>query len=146
KELQFWSINNRMLRFQLMQVGYLLAIGIVFGWSIIPYAIVIGIIGLLLLESVNYIEHYGLQRKKLSSGKYEIIQPKHSWNSNHPLGRIILYELTRHSDHHFKATRKYQVLRHFDESPQLPHGYPVAILTALVPPIWFATMNKRVEL
>ena len=145
KGQSFWSFNNRMLRFQLMQIGYLLLIGIVFSWSTIVYAIVIGIIGFLLLESVNYIEHYGLERKKLSSGKYETIQPKHSWNSNHPLGRIILYELTRHSDHHFKATRKYQVLRHFDESPQLPNGYPAAILTALVPPIWFATMNKRVK-
>jgi alkane 1-monooxygenase len=141
----FWSLNNKMLRFQLMQIAYLLTIGLVFSWSIIIYAVLIGILGFLLLEAVNYIEHYGLQREQLASGKYEPIQPKHSWNSNHPLGRIVLYELTRHSDHHFKSTRKYQVLRHFDESPQLPYGYPAAILTALVPPLWFATMNKKVR-
>lgn len=142
----FWSFKNRMLRFQLMQIAYLLAIGLIFSWSMIIYAVLIGILGFLLLEAVNYIEHYGLQRQQLPSGKYEPIQPKHSWNSNHPLGRIILYELTRHSDHHFKSTRKYQVLRHFDESPQLPNGYPAAILMALVPPLWFAIMNKKVVL
>lgn len=145
KGLTFWSWNNRMLHFQIIQLIYILAIGFAFGWQILGCVILIGIIGFLLLEAVNYIEHYGLQRKKLPSGRYEPVQPHHSWNSNHPLGRIILYELTRHSDHHFKANRKYQVLRHFEESPNLPHGYPAAILTALVPPLWFRMMNRRIE-
>jgi alkane 1-monooxygenase len=102
--------------------------------------------GFLLLETVNYIEHYGLSRKKLESGRYETVQPKHSWNSNHELGRIILYELTRHSDHHYKADRKYQILRHMEDSPQLPYGYPTSMLIALLPPIWFKLMNPRVPM
>lgn len=141
-----FSWENEMLRFQLIQLAYLLTIGLLLGWNMIGYAVAIAVIGFLMLESVNYIEHYGLRRKKLASGRYEPVQPQHSWNSDHELGRIFLYELTRHSDHHFKATRKYQVLRHFEESPQLPMGYPVAILMSLIPPLWFAVMNKRVEL
>lgn len=137
--------GNEMLRFQLIQLAYLLTIGLLFGWNMIGYAVAIAVVGFLMLESVNYIEHYGLRRKKLPSGRYEPVQPQHSWNSDHELGRIFLYELTRHSDHHFKATRKYQVLRHFEESPQLPMGYPVAILMSFIPPLWFAVMNKRVE-
>ncbi len=145
KQQAFWGWHNRVLQFQIIQLIYLAIIGLVFGWQILPYAITIGIIGFLLLEAVNYIEHYGLERKQLPSGKYEPVQPHHSWNSNHPLGRIILYELTRHSDHHFKSNRKYQILRHFDESPNLPNGYPAAILTALIPPLWFSSMNPRVK-
>lgn len=139
------SWQNEMLRFQLIQLAYLLSIGLLLGWNMIGYAIGIAVVGFLMLESVNYIEHYGLQRDKLPSGRYEPVQPHHSWNSDHELGRIFLYELTRHSDHHFKASRKYQVLRHFEESPQLPMGYPVAILMSFVPPLWFSVMNKRVE-
>lgn len=79
------------------------------------------------------------------SGRYEPVLPTHSWNSDHELGRIFLYELTRHSDHHYKATRKYQVLRHWDDSPQLPYGYPTSILMALVPPLWFRVMDPLVS-
>ena len=139
------SLENEMIRFQVVQIAYLLAIGFIFGWAMIPFALWIALVGILLLETVNYIEHYGLRRRKLPSGRYENVQPIHSWNSNHELGRIFLYELTRHSDHHFKATRKYQVLRHFDESPQLPLGYPASMLLSLVPPVWFRYMDNKVS-
>jgi alkane 1-monooxygenase len=139
------SLNNEMLRFQLIQIGYLSIIGLIFGWQMVLFAIAIAIVGFLQLETVNYIEHYGLERKKMPNGRYEHVQPHHSWNSNHDMGRIFLYELTRHSDHHFKANRKYQVLRHFEEAPQLPTGYPGSMLIALVPPLWFKMMNGRVK-
>lgn len=139
------SWQNEMLRFQVFQVLYLTAIGWAFGWEVVLYAIAIALFGILMLECVNYIEHYGLRRKKSPSGKYEPVSPRHSWNSDHEVGRIFLYELTRHSDHHFKATRKYQVLRHFEESPQLPFGYPTSIIIALIPPLWFRIMNPRVK-
>jgi alkane 1-monooxygenase len=140
-----WSWSNEMLRFQVFQVAYLLSVGLVWNWHIIGYAIAIAVFGFLMLESVNYIEHYGLQRQLLPNGRYEHVSPRHSWNSDHELGRIFLYELTRHSDHHYKATRKYQVLRHFDESPQLPLGYPTSILASLIPPLWFALMHEKIN-
>jgi alkane 1-monooxygenase len=136
--------DNEMLRFQMYQATYLLVIYLIFGTPAVIFAISFAIVGFLLLETVNYIEHYGLQRKLLDNGRYEPVMPYHSWNSDHELGRIFLYELTRHSDHHYKATRKYQVLRHFDESPQLPFGYPLSMLVSLLPPLWFRIMNKRV--
>lgn len=139
-----FSLHNEMIWFQLAHLAYLTLVWWQFGWRGVGFALGVAVLGFLLLETVNYIEHYGLRRKQLSSGQYETVSPHHSWNSNHELGRIFLYELTRHSDHHYKATRKYQVLRHFDESPQLPHGYPASILLALVPPLWFRVMDKRV--
>lgn len=141
----FWSISNTMLWFQVIQVVYLGLIGLVFGWIIAGMAVVVALFGIILLESANYIEHYGLRRKKLPSGRYEKVSIMHSWNSNHELGRIFLYELTFHSDHHHKAARKYQSLRHFEAAPQLPTGYLTAIMMSLVPPLWFAVMNGRVE-
>jgi alkane 1-monooxygenase len=141
----FFSFQNKMMIFQIIQIAYLSIIAYCFGWQMIGFAIAIGVIGFLLLETVNYVEHYGLVRKKLPNGKYEPVQPHHSWNSNHALGRIVLYELTRHSDHHFKASRKYQVLRHFEESPQLPYGYPASMLMSWIPWLWFRKMNKLVH-
>ena len=138
-----FSLANEMIWLQLAHIIYLFVVWFFFGWTGVFFAIAIALIAILELETVNYIEHYGLTRKKLPSGFYEKIKPSHSWNSNHELGRILLYELTRHSDHHYKATRKYQILRHFDESPQLPHGYPASMLLALIPPFWFSVMHKR---
>ncbi len=144
KKLPLISWYNEMIRFQVFQAGYLLTVGLIYGWWMIGFAVAIAVFGFLLLESVNYIEHYGLRRQLQPNGRYEKVRPVHSWNSDHEVGRIFLYELTRHSDHHFKASRKYQVLRHFDESPQLPFGYPTSILISLVPPLWFSLMNDRV--
>lgn len=140
-----FSLRNEMVWFQLAHLAYLALVWWQFGWAGVGYAVAVAVLGFLLLETVNYIEHYGLRRKRLDSGFYETVTPRHSWNSNHELGRIFLYELTRHSDHHYKATRKYQVLRHFDESPQLPHGYPASMLLAFVPPLWFRVMDNRVR-
>jgi len=139
------SIENEMIHYHFIQLGYLVAIGLLFGWAIVPFAIMVAVSGFLQLETVNYIEHYGLRREKLENGRYEHVAPHHSWNSDYEMGRIFLYELTRHSDHHYKASRKYQVLRHFKESPQLPVGYPASMIMALAPPIWFKVMDSRVK-
>lgn len=138
-------LKNQMIHFTIVQSIYLLMILFFFGSSGIVAALSIALVSFLLLETINYIEHYGLSRNKMSNGRYERVMPWHSWNSNHELGRIMLYELTRHSDHHFLANKKYQVLDHHDESPQLPLGYPASMLMALVPPLWFAVMNKKLE-
>lgn len=138
-----WSFSNAMLRYVLFQTLWLATVYALLGWESLGGAVAVAVIGFLLLETVNYIEHYGLRRKILPNGRPEPVTPRHSWNSNHELGRIFLYELTRHSDHHFKSTRKFQILRHLEESPQLPYGYPASILMALVPPLWFRVMNPR---
>jgi alkane 1-monooxygenase len=137
------SWDNQMLRFSVYQMLWLIALYNFFGVNGLLGGIAVALIGVLLLETVNYLEHYGLRRRRLASGHFEPVGPEHSWNSNHEVGRILLYELTRHSDHHYKSTRKYQILRHIDESPQLPFGYPTAVLLSLVPPLWFAIMHKR---
>ncbi len=144
KPVLSWA--NEMVRFSLFQVLWLAGVLAVFGWKGLVGAVAVGVVGFLLLETINYIEHYGLRRRLLPSGRPEPVSPVHSWNSDHELGRIFLYELTRHSDHHYKSTRKYQILRHIDESPQLPFGYPASMLLALAPPVWFGVMNRRIRM
>jgi len=139
-----FSLQNEMVRFQIIQFVFLLAIFLVFGLKATLCFLVSAVLGFLLLETVNYIEHYGLQRKK-NEKRYERTMPHHSWNSNHPVGRMLLLELSRHSDHHFEPTRKYQILRNFEESPQMPTGYPGMMLLAFFPPLWFKVMNPLVE-
>ncbi|MDC3079368.1 alkane 1-monooxygenase [Flavobacteriaceae bacterium] len=144
KNRSFFSLYNDMLWYHLIQPLYLLAVLVLFSKTAVLFAIVAGVISFLFLECINYIEHYGLLRSKTTSGRYERVQTHHSWNSNHNIGRIVLYELTRHSDHHFKSAKKYQLLETHKESPHLPVGYPASILLSLVPPIWFFVMNPRV--
>jgi len=140
----FFSLKNDMFWYVLLQIAYLISIYFLFGNIGLLVAFTSAIVGILLLESVNYIEHYGLLRLKTKSGRYERVKEIHSWNSNHVIGRIVLYELTRHSDHHFKSSKKYQILDCHDESPQMPYGYPTSMVLAMIPPLWFKIMNKRV--
>ena len=144
KKLSFFSLQNDMLWYGIIQFIYLVCGFIIFGFKGLILIFVAAIISILMFESVNYIEHYGLLRKKLKSGRYERVQEKHSWNSNHILGRIVLYELTRHSDHHRSSTIEYQNLKSIDDSPQLPFGYPTCILISFIPILWFKIMNPRV--
>lgn len=139
-----FSFRNEMIQFQLIQIGLTVGIGLLFGWVVMSYFIIAAVIGFLLLETVNYIEHYGLERDR-KGDVYERVMPYHSWNSDHKIGRLILFELSRHSDHHYIASRKYQILRHIDDSPQMPTGYPGMMLLATIPPIWFAVMNPRIR-
>lgn len=144
QEQNFFSWKNDMLYYHLIQPLYL---GVVFLWfstHVMLFALLVGIISFLFLECINYIEHYGLRRLKTPSGRYERVQTHHSWNSNHNIGRIVLYELTRHSDHHFKSAKKYQILNSYQDSPHLPLGYPASILLSLLPPLWFWVMNPLV--
>ncbi|AOK46572.1 alkane 1-monooxygenase [Burkholderia sp. MSMB617WGS] len=139
-----WTWRNEVLQAWAMTValwGAAIAFG---GAKVIPFLLIQAAYGASLLEVVNYVEHYGLGRKQLPTGRYERCTPQHSWNSNHVVTNLFLYQLQRHADHHANPTRSYQALRHFDDSPQLPAGYAAMILLAYVPPLWFSVMNPRV--
>lgn len=140
-----WSWHNRCVRYLLAQLLLLLGIALGFGWRGVLYWVAQAIIAFSLLEIVNYIEHYGLLRQKKDNGQYEPIKPWHSWNSSNWLTNRFLFNLQRHSDHHYKPGRRYQLLRHFDESPQLPTGYAGMILIAMFPPLWRWIMDQRVD-
>jgi len=146
KRLQkpFFSSKNDMFWYSLFQSIYLISVFILFGKLAVLIAVLIAVASVLLLETINYIEHYGLRRNKTDSGRYERVMETHSWNSNHVLGRMMLYELTRHSDHHKRAHKKYQILEYHETSPQMPYGYPTSMVLSLLPPLWFRLMNPRV--
>ena len=139
-----WTWENDNLQAWAMTVVLYGALVAWLGWIIVPFLVVQAVYGFSLLESVNYLEHYGLCRQKLPDGRYERCQPHHSWNSNHVVTNLFLYQLQRHSDHHANPTRSYQSLRHFDSSPQLPSGYASMILLAYVPALWFRVMDPKV--
>lgn len=152
KGKNIWSLQNEMIWVVVLPILLCAALTFTFSemtgrfqWIIPVFFVVQCIIAILSLECVNYIEHYGIQRREISAGKYERVNPLHSWNANHFYSNLMLFHLQRHSDHHAYAARPYQVLRHFDESPQLPYGYTMMIMMSLVPPIWFRVMNKRLE-
>jgi alkane 1-monooxygenase len=145
KNKTFPKLNNEMFLFQLIQLVFVMAVFYFFGVKAMVGFLIAASIGGLLLEAVNYIEHYGLLRKINETGKYERVLPEHSWNSDHIFGRLLLFELSRHSDHHYLASRKYQILRSMDQAPQMPTGYPGMILLALVPFCWFGVMDKQLK-
>ncbi|GAB2605168.1 alkane 1-monooxygenase [Spirosoma areae] len=152
-----WSRQNQMIWFTLLP--FLLCLMLTSGfslwagyltWNVPVFFATQSLVAVLLLESINYIEHYGIVRRQISGRpgqpmRYERVNPLHSWNASQLVSNLVLFQLQRHSDHHAYASRPYQVLRHFDESPQLPGGYPLMILLAFVPPLWFALMNPRLE-
>jgi alkane 1-monooxygenase len=141
----WFHYQNRMVVYTFCNLFLLTFIYYIFGQFVLFTFIAAAIIGILLLETVNYIEHYGLLRKKNNHGRYERVKRNHSWNSNHQVGQILLFNLSRHSDHHYNGAKHYQLLKSLPESPQMPTGYPGMMLLAFLPPIWFWVMNKKLS-
>ena len=139
-----WSLKNDVLNAWAVSVALWGGLMIAFGWQIFGYLVLQAVVGIWLLESVNYLEHYGMLRKQLETGRFERINPGHSWNSNNIGTNVLLYHLQRHSDHHANPTRRYQALRDYKESPVLPTGYAGMIVLTWVPALWRVVMDKRV--
>jgi alkane 1-monooxygenase len=152
KSISVWSFQNEMILFVILPILFcaVLTIGLyfyteIFSWNVAVFFFAQSILAFSLLEAVNYIEHYGIMRNEIGNGRYERVNPTHSWNSNYLVTNFYLFQLQRHSDHHANASRRYQVLRHFEESPQMPQGYPAMMLMAMIPPLWFKVMDNRLE-
>lgn len=142
--LPAFSRHNEMLMLTGLWLAAAAAFFAVFGTKGGLFFLSQGILAATTLEVINYVEHYGLERRRDGQGRYERTTHRHSWNSSFALSNAMLFNLQRHSDHHAYPKRRYGILRHFDDSPQLPAGYPTMFLLALCPPLWFAVMDARV--
>lgn len=139
-----WSIRNDVLNAWIMSLAVFVVLVVWFGVVVLPWLAGQAVIGFCMLETVNYIEHYGLRRQKLPNGRYERVRASHSWNSNTVIANVFLFQLQRHSEHHARPLRAYQVLSHTQEAPQLPTGYGSMMPLALIPPLWRHIMDQRV--
>ncbi|MFI2228881.1 alkane 1-monooxygenase [Nocardia testacea] len=139
-----WTVRNDVLNAWAMTVVLWGALVALFGPGVLPFLLLQAVYGFSLLETVNYLEHYGLLRQRTESGRYVRCTPEHSWNSDHLVTNIFLFHLQRHSDHHAAPTRRYQTLRSMDGAPELPAGYASMITLAYVPPLWRKVMDHRV--
>ena len=137
--------QNRMVIYTLCNIILLVSIYLIFGQFVLFAFLGAAVSGIILLETVNYIEHYGLLRKQNEHGRYERVKRNHSWNSDHQVGQVLLFNLSRHSDHHYNGSKHYQLLKSLPESPQMPTGYPGIMLLSLFPPLWFWVMNKKLK-
>ena len=147
KKLPWHDRSNPFWRYLALQAGFL-ALALLIGgfWGLFLF-LSQAFVAIWQLELVNYVEHYGLTRKHLGDGKYEHVKPHHSWNAAQKASNWLLINLQRHSDHHYKPDRRFPLLQTYsdDEAPQLPYGYPVMTMIAMVPPAWRRVMNPRVR-
>lgn len=138
-----YGAENQILQSYALSVAITVGCTAAFGWKALPFLAIHHLLAYWQLTSANYVEHYGLLRKKNAAGKVERCKPHHSWNSNHRFTNLLLFNLQRHSDHHTYPLRRYQSLRNFDDIPRLPSGYVGMYLLAYIPPLWFRAMNPR---
>src|SRR4029078_1425160 len=83
-----WHWSNDVLNAWAMSVVLYGALIAIFGVALIPYVVISAVFGFTLLETVNYLEHYGLLRQKVdeplarregrpATGRYERCTPEH---------------------------------------------------------------------
>ncbi|MCH7537255.1 MAG: alkane 1-monooxygenase [Proteobacteria bacterium] len=138
-----WHPNNSILQSYALTAVLSILLLVTLGWKVIPFLLIHNVLAYWQLTSANYIEHYGLLRRRGDDGRLERCEPHHSWNSNYILSNLALFHLERHSDHHTSPLRRYQSLRHYDDLPRLPNGYFGMYVLAYIPWLWFLIMDKR---
>jgi alkane 1-monooxygenase len=138
-----WSLANQNLPPALITLALWGGLVAWLGWRVLPFLLVASLWSNFNLTLANYVEHYGLLRRRLADGRWEPCQPHHSWNSNHVFSNWALFHLQRHSDHHAHPLRRYQSLRNFPDLPRLPSGYAGIFPIAMIPPLWFRLMDER---
>ncbi|QLC25029.1 alkane 1-monooxygenase [Parasphingopyxis algicola] len=143
KGLPAFSGQNNILVWWGVTIALMIAIGLFIGPLSLLLFIVQGAVAIIALETINYTEHYGMERTKLPDGRYSRVKPEHSWNSSHILSNINMFNLGRHSDHHYQSNRPYYKLRHYDDVPQFPYGLAGMIMLATIPPLWFRVMDRE---
>jgi alkane 1-monooxygenase len=125
-----------------LNMAFIVALAIAADPKVLAFWVGQSVTAVWLLETVNYIEHYGLQRTVAADGKREPFGVQHAWNADHVLSNSVLANLQRHSDHHMRALTPYPQLEALP-GPQLPTGYAGCIWLAAIPPLWFSIMNPR---
>lgn len=139
-----WMVRpGTMVRYAVTTAGLYAVVGWTCGREGVLFFALQGIVAFTLLEAINYVEHYGLQRRETASGRHERVGPQHSWDSSHRVSNWLLINLARHADHHLIASRRYQALASREQAPQLPAGYGTMLLVAFVPPLWRRLMDHR---
>ncbi len=134
-----YGIGNAMIRNTLMHTS------LVVGLALIHPILALAFVGQalfadLLLEYTNYIEHYGLER-----GVNERVRAHHSWQSDKPFSRFMLYDLSRHADHHMFGGKPFYQLKTHEDGPTLPGGYAGLIIPVLIPPLWFTMIHPKIK-
>jgi alkane 1-monooxygenase len=143
---QGWlSPQNRMLGYLVLVSAWYVAAYLVAGPYGVAAVAIQSVVAIFSVETINYIQHYGLQRKEIAPGRYERPDIRHSWNWETRFSGLYFLNLGRHSEHHRSANRRFDALRVLDDQPRLPGGLIPMYLAAMVPPLWFSIMNPRVE-
>jgi len=126
--MRFWDprmVRHRVLQGVVAEVIVVLAYLFVFGPVAVVFFLFQARTAVVLLETVNYIEHWGISRATRA------VTPVDSWDTDNAFTLRTLVGLSRHADHHAQASRPYQCLRYFEESPKMPLGYYGTILLAM---------------
>lgn len=143
--LPTWHWRNQAVWMFALPLIWLAATAALFGWVAVPVFLGCWLFPRVFLAFVDYLEHYGLGRRRLADGSYEPVRAEHAWDDSYLVSSMISCQITRHSDHHAKTSRPYQVLRVRDEAPRLPYGYMTMIWVVMIPPLWRRMMNPITE-
>ena len=145
--LPVWHYTNPFWRYGLgVLFWYVLAYMMGGIWAI-PVFIFLGFGCVFSMKISNYLQHYGLRRVVLPSGRWEKVAPRHSWSADWKFSNWMFFNMQRHADHHATASRHYPLLqvRGPDESPELPGTYADMMNIVLRPRRWFEKMDPLVE-
>ena len=142
KNIKTLSLQNRMLHYFVLEIIFLFIAFFVSGINGLVFVIFHSFVSITLLELVNYIQHYGLERE-MQNGKYERFTDHHSWNSRHISANWSTFNLGLHAEHHQSASKPYPLLSQEEKVIEMPANYSIMLIMALVPPLWFFVMDRK---
>ena len=144
KNISTFSLQNRMIHYFALESLFICIAYMIAGFNGLVFVLTHSFVSIMLLELVNYIQHYGLERK-MENGKYERFTDHHSWNSRHISANWSTFNLGLHAEHHQSASKHYPLLSQEEKVIEMPANYSIMLIMALIPPLWFFVMDRKLE-
>ncbi|WP_419857051.1 fatty acid desaturase [Candidatus Palauibacter irciniicola] len=146
RHLPLWHYTNAFWRYT-VQIVFWYGLILWWGgpWALLLYLALCGSV-VFSMKISNYVQHYGLRRIRMPTGRYEPVKPRHAWSAAYKFTNWLYYNMQRHADHH-TSNHRYPLLQHHGEaaSPQLPGSYAQMNGMALFPKRWFETIDPLLD-
>lgn len=136
--LPVFAAGNRMLRYLTTLILLYAAVVLHWGWAAAAFFALQSLMAVHLLEAVNYVQHYGLRRR---SGARVTVND--AWDSADPVSSLLVFNISRHAQHHCLPARSAAILATSPAAPTLPYSFFFMVFLALLPPLWRHVMDPR---
>jgi alkane 1-monooxygenase len=139
KNLNPNTMENHVFKWTIVSICFALFIFLTCWFVGLVSYLAVALVALAFHGAVVYSQHYGLTREEGAR-----VDDTLSWQTNSLITENFVLGFGNHSDHHTRVTKTYTEIVQKENGPNMPFGYFASLPVAMIPSIWFSTVNPLI--